>query len=108
MGLAGITGVTQGALYAMAAAGAFENTKTNIRFNEVHLNLAVQYDTEAEKTQRVKASDFARVYQAILEGDMKSTRITVKAVEDIDKLVVTKKLPESPFIDHMLEKGLTL
>lgn len=79
--------MTQGALFSMMKIASKENEKTNVRVNEIYLNLRVDYDSVAEKSGSVKASDFGKVYEQILEKtDIAGSRVLVterKAMEDL-------------------------
>jgi hypothetical protein len=59
-----------------------ENVDTNVRFNEVYLGFRVEVDEEAEKHGVVKASEFAIVYEKVLEKlDMKSSSALVTEIK---------------------------
>lgn len=102
LGVAGVTAISQGALFSMANVACYENTNTNIRFNEVYLCYRVDYDSVcAEKgtADRIKASDFARVYEGILANkEIKACRISVYGPEDVEQLKYDKKLVRKPFV----------
>jgi len=100
LGVAGVTAISQGALFTMANVGCFENANTNIRFNEVYLHYRVDFDSVAEEkgtTNRLKASDFARVYEKILANkEIDACRVSVHSPEDVDDLKYKKKLSPRP------------
>lgn len=102
-GIAGVTAVSQGALYSLASVACLENAKTNIRFNEVYLCYRVDYDSVSEEKGNancIKASDFARVYEGILANkDITASRVSVFGLEDVDDLKHKKKLPKSTWAE---------
>ncbi|KAK5716509.1 hypothetical protein LTR15_009400 [Elasticomyces elasticus] len=85
--------MTQGPLFSMATAAARENEKTNVRFNEIYLCYRVEVDSDAEAHGVTKASDFANVYEMVLEDpDVRSSRVRVEnEQEDLVKLKYAKK-----------------
>ncbi|KAM7193139.1 hypothetical protein V8F33_008011 [Rhypophila sp. PSN 637] len=84
--------MTQGALYSMATAAARDNEFTNVRFNEVYLNLRVEVDEVAAKNGTVPSSTFASVYEQILSrADIRSSRVRVDNLEDMRTLKWGKK-----------------
>ena len=95
-GAGGITGITQGGLFSMMKIASKENEKTNVRVNEIYLNLRVDYDSVAEKSGSVKASDFGKVYEQVLKKpEITGSRVLVmerKAIEDLksEKLLGSK------------------
>ncbi|KAK4071097.1 uncharacterized protein Triagg1_6464 [Trichoderma aggressivum f. europaeum] len=109
LGFAGVTAISQGALFSLASVACLENLKTNVRFNEVYLGYRVDYDSIVEKEggdNRMKSSEFAHVYEAILANqDIRACRITVSGPEDVHQLKYKKKLPEydydSLFAEYM-------
>lgn len=92
-GAGGITGITQGGLFSMMKIASKENEKTNVRVNEIYLNLRVDYDSVAEKNGTVKASDFGKVYEQVLaKPEIDGSRVSVTdrdAIKDpkVDKLL---------------------
>ncbi|PVI02970.1 putative short-chain dehydrogenases/reductase [Periconia macrospinosa] len=85
--------ITQGALFSMAVAACQELTGSNIRFNEVLLNGLVEVDRNAERSGVMKASDFAKNYEAILgRPDINGCRIRVDGYKDLTELKYTRKL----------------
>lgn len=93
LGAGGITGIAQGGLFAMMKIASKENEKTNVRVNEIYLNLRVDYDSVAEKSGSVKASDFGKVYEQILDKpDIAGSRVLVAERKGIDDLKVEKLL----------------
>lgn len=101
-GLAGVTAVSQGALFSMANVACLENANTNIRFNEVYLCYRVDFDAVCEEkgtVDRIRVSDFARVYEGILANKyIKACRVSVYGPQDINHLKYKKKLPDSKYI----------
>lgn len=95
-GNAGATGVSQGALFSLAAVATRELDKTNVRFNEAYLDYRVEYDAECEgeaNSWKMKASDYAKVYEGILaDKDIKGCTVTVESPKDLEKLRVEPKL----------------
>jgi hypothetical protein len=85
--------MTQGALFSMAISACRALHGTNIRFNEVFLDRRVEVDKDAEKSGAMKASDFAKNYQTILnEPEVKGCRITVQTYDDLTNLNYKPKL----------------
>jgi hypothetical protein len=77
----------------MAVAACRELDGSNIRFNEVFLNARVEIDKNAEKSGVMKASDFAKNYQAILSRpDIKGCRVRVDGNNDLTELKYASKL----------------
>ncbi|KAK5685888.1 hypothetical protein LTS10_002001 [Elasticomyces elasticus] len=85
--------MTQGPLFSMATAAARENEKTNVRFNEIYLCYRVEVDSDAEAHGVTKASDFANVYEMVLDNqDVRSSRVRVENdKEDLVSLKYAKK-----------------
>lgn len=76
----------------MCTVGCRENAETNVRFNEIYLNMRVEVDEDAEKHGVTKASDFAKVYEQILsQQDVRSSRVSVLKRQDIEVLQYKKK-----------------
>ncbi|QYS93041.1 hypothetical protein H0G86_000429 [Trichoderma simmonsii] len=109
LGFAGVTAISQGALFSLASVACLENLKTNVRFNEVYLGYRVDYDSVVEEEggdNRMKSSEFAHVYETILANpDIRGCRITVSGPDDVDQLKYKKKLPDydydSLFAEYM-------
>lgn len=78
----------------MMKVAAKENEKTDIRVNEVYLNVRIDYDAVAEKESgSMKASEFGKVYEQILASpEVKGCRVSVKANEDVEELKFEKLL----------------
>ncbi|KAK5163344.1 uncharacterized protein LTR77_010717 [Saxophila tyrrhenica] len=95
-GYAGLTGPTQGALVAMLNAAIFENQhrpNSQLRINEARLNIRVEVDAEAEKHGVMKASEYAKVYEGILEREeIEGSRVVVEGPGDVHELRAEKKL----------------
>ncbi|KAK3676628.1 hypothetical protein LTR78_003402 [Recurvomyces mirabilis] len=85
-----VPAMTQGALFPFCKAAARENEETNVRVNEVYLCYRVENDKDAVEHGVTKASDFANVYEMILDSpDVRSSRVCVEnADEDLKKLKV--------------------
>ncbi|OAA34903.1 hypothetical protein BBO_08990 [Beauveria brongniartii RCEF 3172] len=114
MGNGGVNSIAAGALASLAAVMTFENLKTNVRVNEIHLSHIVTYDSEIEEKGAAavgaKASEFARVYEEILRReDIRASRISVADDNDISELRIEEKLPSSKYLDLVKkdEKDLT-
>jgi hypothetical protein len=78
LGLAGVTAISQGALFSMANVACLKNADTNVRFNEVYICCSVDFDPGEENgvAADIKVSDFARVYEGILaDKDVKACRV---------------------------------
>jgi hypothetical protein len=76
----------------MANTASKENADTNVRFNEIYLAFRVEVDENAEKHGVTKASDFARVYEGVLEREeIRSSRVSVYDEGDISDLKFEKK-----------------
>lgn len=100
--MAGVTATSQGALFSLANVASRENADTSVRFNEVYLDYRVDYDLVCDETptmgpggpRRMRASEFARVYEKILrDGTLKGGRVTVKGFEDLEELKWREKVP---------------
>jgi hypothetical protein len=95
-GGAGVTSISQGALFSLANVACRENADTNIRFNQVYLARRVDYDEVAEQKNGncMSASEFAGNYEQILERtDIRGCRISVLKPEDVRDLQYEKNLP---------------
>lgn len=96
-GSMGATAMAQGALFSLANVAIRENTRTNIRANEIYLNTRVDYDDVVEKKGdlwRVRASEFGRVYEAVLANrEIDACRVSVLGKDDLEDLKYEKKLP---------------
>jgi NAD(P)-dependent dehydrogenase (short-subunit alcohol dehydrogenase family) len=94
-GWAGVTAISQGALFSLANVACRENAKTNIRFNEVYLACRVDYDSVAEEKggNCISASEFAGNYEELLSrSDINGCRVSVLKPEDVRDLKYQKKL----------------
>lgn len=79
-------------MYTLATAASRENESTNVRFNEIYLAFRVEVDEVAVRHGVTKASDFARVYEFVLDHDeVRSSRVKVETVGDIDCVKYQKK-----------------
>lgn len=84
--------MAQGALFSMCTAGCRENESTNVRFNEVYLAFRVEVDEAAAQHGVTSASEFAAVYQQLLDRpDIRSSRVRVDTVQDIKNLKFARK-----------------
>jgi hypothetical protein len=102
--VAGVTAVGQGALVSLANAAMRENQQSNVRVNEVHLKVLVDYDAVAEEKGAgvLKASDFAKVYEGVLADDkIRGARVTVAGPEDLgpEGLKWAPKLGNAVYLD---------
>lgn len=76
----------------MCNAAVYSLADTNVRFNEIYLDLRTEIDDVAEEHGTMKASNFSRVYEKILAGDeIKGQRVRVFKPEDVDELVFEKR-----------------
>ncbi|KEF52255.1 uncharacterized protein A1O9_11495 [Exophiala aquamarina CBS 119918] len=95
-GIGGVTGISQGALYSLAAVACRELQKTNIRFNEAYLDYRVEYDENCEgevNKWKMKASDYARIYEQILtHKDINACRVITESPRDVQTIRYEKKL----------------
>ncbi|KAI6908162.1 hypothetical protein KC318_g5888 [Hortaea werneckii] len=88
-GTGGVTALTQGALYSMANVASRELARTNIRFNEVYLNLRVDFDGPGT----VRPPEFAENYVKLLQDKtIKGSRINVASRADIANLQYVAKI----------------
>jgi hypothetical protein len=84
--------MTQGPLFSMATAACRENEATSVRFNEIYLAFRVEVDEVAAQNGTTSASDFALVYEQILDRpDIRSSRVRVESVEDLKDLKYKRK-----------------
>lgn len=92
-GLRAAPAITQGPLFSIAIAASRELHATNIRFNEVFVNLCVEVDGVAEKSSSMKASAFAKNYATILsKPSAKGCRTCVDEYDDLTELSYKPKL----------------
>ncbi|KAM3547884.1 hypothetical protein MY1884_009402 [Beauveria asiatica] len=102
LGIGGINSITAGARASLAAVATFENLKTNVRFNEIHLNYTIEHESTIQEKGLIhasKTSDFAQVYREVLARPaIRGCRISVHGPEDIDVLRIENKLSTSDFI----------
>ncbi|KAM3547938.1 hypothetical protein ARSEF4850_009714, partial [Beauveria asiatica] len=102
LGIGGINSITAGARASLAAVATFENLKTNVRFNEIHLNYTIEHESTIQEEGLIhasKTSDFAQVYREVLARPaIRGCRISVHGPEDIDVLKIENKLSMSDFI----------
>jgi hypothetical protein len=83
LGAGGVTALTQGALYSMANVASRELARSNVRFNEVFLNLRVDF----EGPNSVRPAEFSHNYEQLLRNQtIKGCRVNVKQRADIDDL----------------------
>jgi hypothetical protein len=84
--------MSQGALFSFATAACRETAETNVRFNEVYLALRVEVDEDAKAHGVTSASEFAGVYETILDREeIRSSRVWVEKVEDLRNVRFTRK-----------------
>lgn len=82
----------QGPLFSMATAAARENEKTNVRVNEVYLMFRVEVDEAAKEHGVSSSSEFASVYEGILNNpEIRSSRVRVASPADFTDLKWAKK-----------------
>lgn len=75
----------------MANAAARELADTNIRFNELYVNVRVEEDSIAA-AWAMKSSDFAAAYESLLAGQyVRGGRVIVDGSEDLTVLKVEKR-----------------
>ena len=99
LGWAGVTAISQGALFSMANVACLENKSTNVRFNEVFLNYRVDFDAVAEQKGAsgiIKSSEFARVYESVLANkNIEGCRVSINSPDDVENLKFVRKLADS-------------
>lgn len=106
MGIGGAGTIASGALGAMSAAAAFETWQTNVRFNEIYLSMGVFSDATEDTTYKVSSKYFGKVFEKILaDKELKSKRIRVDTISDVETLNVTDKLPPGPLTEHFKKNG---
>jgi NAD(P)-dependent dehydrogenase (short-subunit alcohol dehydrogenase family) len=87
-----VPAMPQGALFSFATAASRENAETNVRFNEVYLCFRVEEDEGAAQHGVTSASEFASVYERLLERtDIRSSRVRVGTPDDIKDLKFARK-----------------
>jgi hypothetical protein len=87
-----VPAMPQGALFSMATAACRENADTNVRFNEVYLCFRVEVDDDAAQHGVTSASEFASVYEQLLErSDIRSSRVRVGTHDEIKSLKFESK-----------------
>ncbi|KAH9225131.1 hypothetical protein K456DRAFT_1852879 [Colletotrichum gloeosporioides 23] len=93
-GWAGVTAISQGALFSMANVACRELADTQIRFNEVYLSFRVDYDSIAkEKSNSMASSVFAAHYERLLANEgIKGCRISLLHADDVTELKYKRKL----------------
>lgn len=90
-GSGGVTAISQGALFSMAAVACRELKGSNVRFNEVYLNLRV----DSNDPKAVSSADFGTNYQMLLDRqDVSESRVSVLSRDDIANLRFEKKLKQ--------------
>lgn len=98
LGVAGVTAISQGALFSLANVACLENIQTNVRFNELYITCRVDYDKVIDENKyegRTKASEFGRVYETILKNeDIDACRVSVTGSTDLENPEYAKKLPD--------------
>lgn len=91
LGAGGVTALTQGALYSMANVASRELAQTNVRFNEVFLNLRVDFDGP----DSVRPEEFSYNYEQLLQNkNINGSRISIKSRSDIADLKWEAKIQE--------------
>ncbi|KAF2829821.1 NAD(P)-binding protein [Ophiobolus disseminans] len=86
-----VPAMAQGALFSFSIAAARENESTNVRFNEIFLAFRVEVDEVAAKSGAVKATDFGKSYELLLDDEkVRSSRIRIETEADMSKLRYNK------------------
>lgn len=70
----------------MASATAFEILNTNVRFNELYLNIRVDADSDATEHGAAKGPSLAKVYEAVFGDNFRSQKIKVSTSDEISTL----------------------
>ncbi|KAI8665067.1 hypothetical protein LRP88_12899 [Fusarium phalaenopsidis] len=92
-GWAGVTAISQGALFSLANVACRELAETNIRFNEVWLAFRVEHDEDAAKHGSIGSSTFAPHYEQILgRPEISASRVRLAKPADISNFTWSKKL----------------
>ncbi|KAH7268148.1 hypothetical protein MRS44_011567 [Fusarium solani] len=92
-GWAGITAISQGALFSLANVACRELADTNVRFNEVWLAFRVEHDVAAAKHGSIGSSAFAPHYEQILaRPEISASRVRLAKPADITNFTYSKKL----------------
>jgi hypothetical protein len=79
----------------MANVACLELSDTNVRFNEVFLNIRVDYDAVAKEKgpSSMGASEFAVHYEELLSRtEINACRVSIRAPGDVRELKFQKKL----------------
>ncbi|KAL2678711.1 hypothetical protein Neosp_009462 [[Neocosmospora] mangrovei] len=92
-GWAGVTAISQGALFSLANVACRELAESSIRFNEVWLAFRVEHDEMAAKNGSVGSSAFAPHYERILSRpEISASRVRLAKPADISDFTWSKKL----------------
>ncbi|KAI8663348.1 hypothetical protein NCS57_00935400 [Fusarium keratoplasticum] len=92
-GWAGVTAISQGALFSLANVACRELADTNVRFNEVWLAFRVEHDEAAAKHGSIGSSAFAPHYEQILaRPEISASRVRLAKPADISNFTWSKKL----------------
>ncbi|KAH6867504.1 hypothetical protein B0T10DRAFT_572251 [Thelonectria olida] len=94
-GWAGVTAISQGALFSLATVACRELADTNVRFNEVWLAFRVEHDKVAKEKggTSIGSSVLAPHYEQILaRPEISASRVRLLRPEDIANLKFQKKL----------------
>ncbi|UPK92166.1 hypothetical protein LCI18_003101 [Fusarium solani-melongenae] len=90
---AGVTAISQGALFSLANVACRELAETNIRFNKVWLAFRVEHDEAAAKYGSIGSSAFAPNYEQILaRPEISASRVRLAKPADISNFTWLKKL----------------
>ena len=93
-------------MYAFSNAATRELADTNIRFNEVYLNLRVQPDEIAKGTWMTTVSDFSKNYELLLNNPgVKGTRVSASSADDFKKLDA-QVMQDAVYIPYVFDKSL--
>ena len=87
-----VPAMPQGALFSMATAACRENEHTNVRVNEIYLSFRVEVDADAAQHGVTSASEFASVYQLLLDNQkIRGSRVRVDNTDDMKVLKYERK-----------------
>ncbi|KAB5522183.1 hypothetical protein GE09DRAFT_977620 [Coniochaeta sp. 2T2.1] len=87
-----VPAMPQGALFSMATAACRENEHSSVRVNEVYLAFRVEVDEDAAQHGVTSASEFASVYQLLLDNPkIRSSRVRVDTTDDMKVLKFERK-----------------
>ncbi|EEU43588.1 uncharacterized protein NECHADRAFT_82525 [Fusarium vanettenii 77-13-4] len=91
-GWAGVTAISQGALFSLANIACRELAETNIRSNEVWLAFRVKHDKMAAKNGSIGSFALAPYYEQILSRpEISANRVRLAKPADISSFTWSKK-----------------